>query len=298
MKVENNYYKKLKYKIKLYIIAYLMQMGSANGCIKHLNESKDEFKHSESKLESESENEYEYKGVVLKAAYPHIEKYMKAIRDSPKLQFWLDEFDFNALEFSEFKITDVDFFGPIDPNRLGFYKGTGKVINRKTKEPIPAIAFNRGECVACLIVVTVKETRDKYVVMCEQLRFAAGRHMKELPAGMKDSRTRSLKGPILDEIAQETGIIVNEDDNNLKKLGKKIYPSPGGCDEAIDLWLYETDVTKDKMREMLTNTFGCAEEYEKIKLHLIKVDEFDDLLDEIGDVKAECAWRRYKNLKK
>jgi hypothetical protein len=245
------------------------QMGSVNGC-------------SKVSIEYNPEEHYEYKGVVLKAAYPHIEKYMQAIRDSPKLQFWLDEFDFNALQFTEFKITDADFFGSIDPNRLGFYKGIGKVVNNKTKEPIPAIAFNRGECVACLLVVTVKETNQKYVVMCEQLRFAAGRHMKELPAGMKDSRTRSLKGPILDELRQETGIVVNEDDVGLTKLGKKIYPSPGACDEAIDLWLYETDVTEEKMNEMLINTFGCAEEYEKIKLHIIKVEEFDDLLVEIG----------------
>jgi hypothetical protein len=257
-------------------------MGSANTCVKISTE----------------EEPYIYKGVTLKAGYPHIEKYMQAIRDSPKLQFWIDEFNFDLLDFTEFTITDADFFGPIDPNRLGFFKGTGNVVNKKTKEPIPAIAFNRGECVACLIIVTVQETNQKYVVMCEQLRFAAGRHMMELPAGMKDSRTLSLKGPILDEIRQETGIVVNEEDSKLIKLGKKVYPSPGACDEAIDLWLYETDVTKEKMNEMLINTFGCAEEYEKIKLHLIKVEEFDDLLDSIGDVKAECAWRRYKNIKK
>jgi ADP-sugar diphosphatase len=264
-------------------------MGSGNSCIKMQNKSNE-------KKTSLDERIYMYKGVMLSANRPELKDYLPTIVESPKFRFWVDEFDFDVMEFREFTITDVDFFGPAEPNRLGFYKGYGNVVNKKTKESIPAIAFNRGECVACLIIVTVNETNEKYVVICEQLRFAAGRHMKELPAGMKDSRTRNLKGPILDEIEQETGIVVNENDNKLKKLGKKIYPSPGGCDEAIDLWLYETDVSEDKMKEMLAKTFGCVEEYEKIKLHLIKVEEFDSFLDEVGDVKAECAWRRYKNM--
>jgi len=263
-------------------------MGSANGCVKMQNEQS-QYK------SSLDEKSYIYKGVLLKAAYPHLEPYLESIMNAPKFRFWIDKFDFNAMEFREFTITDVDFFGPAQPERLGFYKGFGTVINKKTKDLLPAIAFNRGECVACLIVVTVKETGEKVIVLCEQLRFAGGKHMIEIPAGMKDSRTHSLKGPVLDEIREETGIVVNEDDPKLVKLGSKIYPSPGGCDEAIDLWLYETEISIEKLREMETNTFGTGE-YERIKIKLVDTKDFDELLDKIGDVKAECAWRRYKNL--
>ena len=263
-------------------------MGSANGCVKMQNEENE-------KKSSLDEKSYIYKGVLLKAAYPHLESYLEPIMNAPKFRFWIDTFDFSAMEFREFTITDVDFFGPAEPERLGFYKGFGTVINKKTKDRLPAIAFNRGECVACLIVATVKETRKKFVVLCEQLRFAGGKHMIEIPAGMKDSRTHSLKGPVLDEIREETGIVVNEDDPKLVKLGSKIYPSPGGCDEAIDLWLYETEISDAKLKEMEINTFGTGE-YERIKIRLVETNNFDVLLDNIGDVKAECAWRRYKNL--
>jgi hypothetical protein len=33
--------------------------------------------------------------------------------------------------------------------------------------------------------------------------------------------------------------------------------------------------------------------YEKIKLEFYDYDTFDETLDELGDVKAECLWRRY-----
>jgi hypothetical protein len=243
---------------------------------------------------------YYYGGVEFIAGYPHIEKYMEAIIESPKLKFWIDNFDSSVMEFKSFIITDADFFGPVQPDRLGFYKGKGDVVNKITKEPIPAIAFNRGECVACLIIISVvdkngEKTGQKVIPLCQQLRFAGGRMMTEIPAGMKDARTKSLKGPVLDEIREETGIVVNEDDMKLIKLGEKIFPSPGGSDEAIDLWLYETEVSEEELRVMEIKTFGEGK-YEKIKIKLVDSKEFDDVLDKIGDVKAECAWRRYKNL--
>jgi len=270
-------------------------MGSSNSCIKMQNEEAQKNEQKNKQRSPLDDRSYSYKGVHLKAAYPHLTPYLETIMNAPKFRFWIDNFDFAAMEFREFTVTDVDFFGPPQPDRLGFYKGFGTVINKKTKDPLPAIAFNRGECVACLIVVTVKETGKQVVVLCEQLRFAGGRHMIEIPAGMKDSRTHSLKGPVLDEIREETGIVVNEDDPKLVKLGSKIYPSPGGCDEAIDLWLYETEISDKKLKEMEVKTFGTGE-YERIKIRLVETKNFDALLDTIGDVKAECAWRRYKNL--
>jgi hypothetical protein len=46
---------------------------------------------------------------------------------------------------------------------------------------------------------------------------------------------------------------------------------------------------------MSQETFG-EDDKEVIQLIFIEFDEFDDVLDEIGDVKAECAWRRYKRI--
>jgi hypothetical protein len=43
---------------------------------------------------------------------------------------------------------------------------------------------------------------------------------------------------------------------------------------------------------MKINVYGEGD-HEKIKLVFYKFDEFDDIVDTIQDVKAECCWRRY-----
>ena len=71
-----------------------------------------------------------------------------------------------------------------------------------------------------------------------------------------------------------------------------VRPSCGGCDEAIHLFAYETEITQAEYDEKLSRVYGDGS-YERIKLLFFDYESFDDTLDIIGDIKAECCWRRY-----
>jgi len=61
----------------------------------------------------EKGEEFEYGGVVLTAAYPHIEPYLKAVNDSAKYRFWVDQFrEQKTIDLKSFTLTDMpNFFG-------------------------------------------------------------------------------------------------------------------------------------------------------------------------------------------
>jgi hypothetical protein len=231
-----------------------------------------------------------YNGILIKAAHDHITSKLQAIVDAPKFKKWLDDFNRDEIEFIEFTVTDVDFFGPPVPNKLGFVKGYGLALDKGTGEPIPAIAFLRGDAVAVLIVVRVKETGLNHIMLCKQLRFPSGGSLVEACAGMIDHQTRNVVGVAFNEVKEETGFILNEED--LISLGS-IRPSGGGCDEIIHLYAWETEITQSEHDEKKRNIYGEGA-YEKIKLEFYDYETFDDTLDVLQDVKAECLWRRYK----
>jgi hypothetical protein len=233
--------------------------------------------------------EYYYRNVKIKSAYPHIEDKMPAIIMSPKFKKWIDDFDLNVIDFKEFSITDVDFFGDHIPEKLGFVKGFGVAIDKICGGPIPAIAFVRGACVSVLIIVRVKESSKKYVLMCKQMRFASGGNLIEACAGMIDEHSRNLKSIVFDEVRMETGFEISLE--SLIPLGD-IRPSGGGCDEIVHLYAWETEITLQEFEQKKNSTYG-QKPLAKINLEFIDFNDFDDVIEWLGDVKAECMWRRY-----
>ena len=258
-------------------------------------------------LQLEKGEEFEYRGVVLSAAYPHIEPYLNAVNESAKYRFWVDQFkEQKTIDLKSFTLTDMpNFFGPPIPERLGFFKGHGKAFEAGTDVIVPSnIAFCRGECDACLVIATVELTQPdgstvvkKMVPLAEQARFASGGYRIEAMAGMRDANTRAFKGPIVAEMEQEFGIKITEDDPRLQRLpGKKSWPSAGGCDEAVYSWYFELDINEEKYIEMCTRTYG-EDEKEKIRIRFFDWDTIDETLNEIGDYKASDMVRRYRHMK-
>jgi hypothetical protein len=231
--------------------------------------------------------------IKIIAEYPHLSAKLPVITAAPKFVEWIKKFrDQNQICLKEFHITDVDFFGPVNPDRLGFVKGYGVAKDAVTGDSIPAIAFIRGGAIAVLIMVTVRETGEKYVLMCQQLRFPTGGAKIEACAGMIDNRTSAVVGVVFNEVKEETGFAMNE--SELISLGT-ITPSAGGCDEVIHLYAWETTIDTAGFVEKQQKVFGEGK-YEKIKLIFYRYEEFENVLDDIGDVKAECCWRRYQNV--
>lgn len=235
---------------------------------------------------------FDYNGIQVTAGFPHLESKMEAIMKAPKFTKWLDSINPEEIDLQVFTITDVDFFGPPQPNKLGFVKGTGVALDKECGERIPAIVFIRGGAVAVLIVVKIKETGKKYVLLCKQLRFPCGGALVEACAGMIDSDTKNVVGVVFKEVNEETGFVITE--QSLIELGQ-IIPSGGGCDEIIHLYAWETEITEEEFAEKQQKVFGDPNVYERIKLIFYDFDEFDDFVDGIGDVKAVCSkfWQSF-----
>jgi len=101
------------------------------------------------------------------------------------------------------------------------------------------------------------------------------------------------------EMKEETGLDIAED--KLECLtdmvyGKDIsgmYPSPGGCDEFIKLYLYRQKVDDAFIKELEGKLGGLIEEGETIVLRVIPLD---DLWKTAPDAKSLSALCIYQNL--
>jgi hypothetical protein len=238
---------------------------------------------------------YECEGIRITAKYGHIEDKLNAIVNAPKFKNWAKNIKRDKIKIDEFIVTDVDFFGPINPSKLGFVKGYGIISDARTGDKIVSnIAFIRGGSVAVLIIVTIKETKEKRIILCKQIRFPTGDELIEACAGMLDDQVEDaeIEGVIFKELREEAGFDVKVCD--LIYLGK-IIPSGGACDEVIECRAWETTITQSEYNTKMNTLFG--DKNESIQLKSFPFDTFDEVLNKIGDVKAECCWRRYLRYK-
>lgn len=113
-------------------------------------------------------------------------------------------------------------------------------------------------------------TKDKKLIVTEQIRKAIGKPVFELPAGLVDDGETSEQTSAR-ELNEETGY-----KGKFIKLIKNIAPTPGICTEQIDIAFY---INCEKISE----GGGLVEENEVIITHLIDVtkDPFS-VIDELS----------------
>lgn len=92
-------------------------------------------------------------------------------------------------------------------NKLGFLIMDVK-LNYEEKY-IPGFVILRGP--SCAVLMWYEVLGDIYVLMVRQPRLATGKLVWEVPAGMLDGETKSIKGKMMNEIEEETGIIIEEE---------------------------------------------------------------------------------------
>jgi ADP-sugar diphosphatase len=124
---------------------------------------------------------------------------------------------------------------------------------------------------------------------------------------MLDGETFS--GGAAKEIEEETGLKVNvselidmtaltvldQDGKDGEKLQNAMYPSPGGCDEYIPLFLYQKRVPKAQMQEFQGKLTGLRDHGEKITLKLVPLETL--WKEGARDGKTLAAWALYSGLK-
>lgn len=153
---------------------------------------------------------------------------------------------------------------------------------------------------------------DKYVLLTVQPRIAAGSlRFVELPAGMVDEGT--FQGSAAKEIREEIGIEIPESqlvnltelaipekldggEEGQEILGRGVFPSAGGCDEFIPLFLHERRVPRNELKEWEGRLTGLRDEGEKITLKIVRVEDMWKVAGR--DAKALTAWALWEALKK
>ncbi|GLU05714.1 hypothetical protein SLE2022_227970 [Rubroshorea leprosula] len=192
-------------------------------------------------------------------------------------------------------IQGVDMFG----KRIGFLKFKADIIHKMTGKKVPGIVFARGPAVAVLILL--QSEGETYAVLTEQARVPTGRVVLELPAGMLDDDKGDFVGTAVREVEEEIGIHLNLEDvidlTAFLDLSTecKVFPSPGGCDEEIGLFLYRGHVDKKIITQLQGKETGLQERGELIKVHVVP---YEKLWRMTADAKALMAIAIYEMAKR
>ncbi|KAF8853498.1 hypothetical protein BDZ45DRAFT_677614 [Acephala macrosclerotiorum] len=192
-----------------------------------------------------------------------------------------------------------------------FIKLFAQVTTESRKEFLPGVVFLRGGSVAILMIVRPTDAPlERYVIMTEQARIAAGSlSFMEIPAGMLDDE-RNIKSAALREIQEEVGIFPKADElidmtklalqdhtvPDLEGIQSAMYPSPSGCDEFISIFLWEKELDRLDIENLKDRLMGDRAAMERITVRLLEYEK----LVAVGarDGKTLAAWSLYEYLKK
>lgn len=197
-----------------------------------------------------------------------------------------------AMDVSAVHFQSLDMFGP----RVGFLKF--RATATCNGKPVPGIVFMRGGAVA--ILVLLRCGGEEHALLCRQPRMPIGRtRFPEIPAGMLDG-SGHFAGVAAKEMEEETGLtmaatdLVDLTELAYKGAYKGVYPSGGGCDEFLRLFLYRKDVSREELTALQGKLTGSAEEHEHIVLEVVP---YDALWTTTSDAKSLAAVLLYERLK-
>ncbi|KAG5537101.1 hypothetical protein RHGRI_024516 [Rhododendron griersonianum] len=169
-----------------------------------------------------------------------------------------------AMSLAQVLIQGVDMFG----KRVGFLKFKADVIDKETGKKV---------------------------------RVPVGRLVLELPAGMLDDDKGDFVGTAVREVEEEIGIRLNPKDMvDLTAFldpstGCRVFPSPGGCDEEISVFLYRGHVDKEVIMQLQGKETGLRERGELIVVHVV---DYENLWRVTADAKTLVAIALYEMAKK
>ena len=152
--------------------------------------------------------------------------------------------------------------------------------------------------------------KDKHVILTLQPRIPSGSlSLAELPAGMLDD-SGTFSGGAAKEIEEETGLKIAAEDlidltelvlpksssKDEEHLQQGVYPSPGGCDEFVPLFLYQKRIPREQLKDWSGKLTGLREHGEKITLKLCQLEKV--WREGCRDAKVLSAWALYEGLRR
>lgn len=206
------------------------------------------------------------RSVVFKAKPETMEFILK--NSFPVFNEWFLNLDHTKLELRSVLFHKIFTVG----SRVLFILFETEAYDRATNQKVPGIVFMRGGAIGVFTIIENSKTQEKMVCYIKQTRIPIGCYeFIECPAGMTFDQAGGIVGTAIAELEQELGVSLKSED--LEHLGK-VYPSPGGCDECIDLFFTKQVLTPEKITELLEKIHGVDHEGEKIKAFLVSIPEF------------------------
>ncbi|KAI1154393.1 hypothetical protein F4825DRAFT_460462 [Nemania diffusa] len=247
--------------------------------------------------------------------------WLKTLTNSLSLQHSNAKHPFHGDPYALRSITvqSYDLFG----QRVGFLKLQARVTNA-AGESLPGAVFLRGPSVGMLVMLIPDdapptEEEERYVLLTIQPRIPAGSlAFAELPAGMVDDDGSSggsgkFAGTAAREIYEELGIEIpaseltclsdlaaaagsDEAEGEEEGLPSAMYPSAGGCDEYIPIYMHERRVPRDTLAAWTGKLTGLRDHGEKITLKLVPMREL--MREGRRDAKALAALALWEGLRR
>ncbi|KAF7731625.1 hypothetical protein EC973_008794 [Apophysomyces ossiformis] len=196
---------------------------------------------------------------------------------------WVQQFDReqkereNEMDISCIDVQSLDYFGS---EKIGFAKFKADVKYRQTNKNAPGIVFMRGGAVSILIILRSKEntSEDKVLLTLQPRIPVPSLSFPELPAGMLDG-SGNFSGTAAKEIEEETGLVVKDSELiDLTELTygnrwKGVYPSPGGSDEFLRLFLCTKHLPDAEIKALEGKLTGLRDHGENITLKVVSLKD-------------------------
>lgn len=214
---------------------------------------------------------------IIFKTIPSLEHMNKVLSSSKFKNWFLGNWRNEAVYHTMIHIDSFTMFGP---NNVGFIYANGNFRYQEDDTHVPSISFLRGGAVAVLFLMRIPEKTGTYTLLVKQYRVPVAKTFIELVAGMLDG-SHNFCGVAAKEIKEETGISVI--DSDLEPFCS-IAPSPGGCDEEIDIFTCRMNITQEAFdflqNKLVLNREGG--ENEKITLIMGEIDELYNQLTRNG----------------
>ena len=195
-----------------------------------------------------------------------------SLQNEPKIKKY-----FGTLESNNAKVGSVEVLSAQHKRNGGLLFAYLKIdgTDCENNKLLPYI-FIRGDAVVVVPIIRIKDEKNapEYFVCVEQIRVADGSRHLEFPAGMLDENVNNPAMVAVNELAEETGLKIDE--NQLIPLngGKPLFTSPGACDEKIYYYKCDIRLSREEFAELNGKLLKNAEENENITIKICTENEF------------------------
>lgn len=115
-----------------------------------------------------------------------------------------------------------------------------------------------------------------------------------VPAAAKEVEEKTGFKIPSSELVNMTELALQNSEHAEANLRNAMYPSPGGCDESIGLFLWEKELDRQEIEDLRGKLTGLRKQDEMITL---RVKPYEDLWKEgARDAKTLAAWALYEGL--